>query len=57
MKINITPRTLHFRQPAGTSRGIYTTRQIWLLTATDGEAQGIGECAPLPDLSCDALPD
>ena len=47
----------HFRQPAGTSRGVYTERQSWLLTASEGEAVGCGECAPLPDLSCDALPN
>ena len=30
-QIEILPRTLHFKQPAGTSRGIYTTRQVWYL--------------------------
>ena len=56
----IIPRLLHFKQPAGTSRGIYTTRKIWLLELTADEMpgrKGIGECAPLPDLSCDASPD
>lgn len=59
-KIDIEPRTFHFKQPAGTSRGIYTTRQSWFLTVTDTErpgVSGVGECAPLPDLSCDARPD
>lgn len=59
-KINVTPRTLHFKQPAGTSRGIYTTRQSWLVEIEDSSCPGIkgrGECAPLPDLSCDARPD
>lgn len=56
LDINIEARTLHFRQPAGTSRGIYTERKIWLVTASEGNRHGIGECAPLPDLSCDALP-
>lgn len=55
-KIDIEERMLHFKQPAGTSRGVYTERRIWLVTVTDGSAIGIGECAPLPDLSCDALP-
>lgn len=50
-------KILHFKQPAGTSRGVYTTRKIWLVHLTDGERTGMGECAPLPDLSCDALPD
>lgn len=53
----IEKKELHFKQPAGTSRGVYMTRTIWLVTLSDGEHQGVGECAPLPDLSCDALPD
>ena len=57
MFFNIKQKILHFKQPAGTSRGVYTTRKIWLVRLTDGERTGIGECAPLPDLSCDALPD
>ena len=55
-KITIEERLLHFKQPAGTSRGVYTERRIWLVTVSDGSSVGIGECAPLPDLSCDALP-
>lgn len=55
-KITIEERVLHFKQPAGTSRGVYTERHIWLVTVSDGSSVGIGECAPLPDLSCDALP-
>ena len=57
MTYEIEERTLHFKQPAGTSRGIYTTRQIWLVRLKDGKREGIGECAPLPDLSCDAISD
>ncbi len=54
----ITKRTFHFRQPAGTSRGIYHEKVSWLVTLTDAEGRkGVGECSPLPDLSCDALPD
>jgi o-succinylbenzoate synthase len=55
-RITITPRTFHFKQPAGTSRGIYTSRKSWFVTVSDGHHTGTGECAPLPDLSCDALP-
>ena len=57
MKIDIEERVLHFKQPAGTSRGVYTERKIWLVKMTDGDAVGIGECAPLPKLSCDDIPD
>lgn len=59
MKLDIEERVLHFKQPAGTSRGVYTTRRIWLITATDeaGRVTGVGECAPLPQLSCDDIPN
>ena len=57
MNIQISERTLHFRQPAGTSRGTYLTRHIWLVSISDGQYTGIGECAPLPRLSCDDLPN
>jgi o-succinylbenzoate synthase len=55
--VTLSERILHFKQPAGTSRGVYTTRKIWLIHLSDGQHTGVGECAPLPDLSCDALPD
>lgn len=57
MKIEIEERVLHFKQPAGTSRGVYTERRIWLVKMTDGERVGVGECAPLPNLSCDDIPN
>ena len=59
-KIEISERTLHFKQPAGTSRGVYTTRHSYYLTLTSDEmpgVKGVGECATLPDLSCDAKPE
>lgn len=57
--IKIIPKTLHFKQPAGTSRGVYRTRKVWYLLLTDTQTgkYGVGECAPLPALSCDDLPD
>ena len=57
MRFEIEERLLHFKQPAGTSRGVYTTRKIWLVHLFDSLHEGVGECAPLPDLSCDARPD
>ena len=57
MTYQIEERTLHFKQPAGTSRGVYTTRNSWFVHLSDGQREGVGECAPLPDLSCDARPD
>lgn len=53
---NIYERTLHFRNPAGTSRGTYLTRLSWYVELEHGRCRGVGECAPLPDLSCDAMP-
>ena len=54
----IIKKQLHFKQPAGTSRGVYTTRDVWyiLLTDTGSRHYGVGECAPLPALSCDDIP-
>lgn len=72
MKVTIEERVLHFKQPAGTSRGVYTERRSWMVGVSDGKTVGRcggetvgrcsggvgrGECAPLPDLSCDARPD
>lgn len=56
MRIDIEERVLHFKQPAGTSRGVYTTRRLWLVKISDGRTVGYGECAPLPQLSCDDIP-
>lgn len=58
-KITITSKLLHFLQPAGTSRGVYNTRLSFYLELTSDEQPdvvGVGECATLPDLSCDAMP-
>lgn len=59
-KFKVIPHTLHFKQPAGTSRGIYTERKVWYVELSDTEdpiRKGIGECAPLHDLSCDYTAD
>ena len=56
LKTTIEHRTLHFRKPAGTSRGVYKTHDVWYVRVFSEEQPqlvGIGECAPLPDLSCD----
>ena len=60
MKVEIIPKTLHFKQPAGTSRGVYTSRNVWYIVITNQENPkhfGVGECAPLPALSCDDVPE
>lgn len=53
MNITFRQHTLRFKQPAGTSRGVYRERRVWYVIA---DGVGIGECAPLHDLSCDAMP-
>jgi o-succinylbenzoate synthase len=60
MKIEIYPYRLCFKRPAGTSRGVYTVRDVRYLHVTSDEhpgVVGIGECAPLPHLSCDDTAD
>lgn len=59
LHVGVTSRLLHFKQPAGTSRGTYTTRRVWYVSLSSDAhpgRTGIGECAPLPNLSCDDLP-
>jgi o-succinylbenzoate synthase len=58
-KTSIEPYTLQFKKPAGTSRGVYQIHKVWFVRIFDPDNVhhlGVGECAPLPDLSCDALP-
>ena len=59
-RLRVVPRTLRFKQPAGTSRGVYTERRVWYVVVSSANPQirftGLGECAPLPDLSCDYSP-
>ena len=56
LKTRIIPYTLQFKRPAGTSRGVYHDHKIWYVvvySASNPQQWGIGECAPLFDLSCD----
>ena len=54
MKAHFQKYTLNFKQASGTSRGVYTTRDSWFIFLDDGTNTGIGECAPLPDLSIES---
>ena len=54
MKAHFKKYILNFKQPSGTSRGIYTTREVWYIFLSDGSNTGIGECAPLPNLSIES---
>lgn len=54
--LSLHPHTLQFKTPAGTSRGVYRTHKVWYLHLTSSlhpGRVGIGECAPLPDLSAE----
>ncbi len=53
VRLDVTPYTLKFKQPAGTSRGVYSEHRVWFISITDKRMinYGIGEVAPLPDLS------
>lgn len=56
IKTKIIPYTLQFKRPAGTSRGVYRDHKIWYVVVSsvnDPAHWGIGECAPLFDLSWD----
>lgn len=56
----IIPKTLIFKQPAGTSRGVYHNHKVWYIHLTHSELpgqEGWGECAPLVQLSCDDIPN
>ncbi len=60
-RLRVVPRTLRFKRPAGTSRGVYHERAVWYIVLTSATPAvrftGLGECAPLYDLSCDFTPD
>ena len=57
--ISISERVFHFKQPEGTSRGVYLTRKSWFVHIRYADSlpdlERIGECAPLPNLSCDDI--
>ena len=55
MKASFKKYTLHFKHASGTSRGVYNTRDSWFIFLTNGIHTGIGECAPLPQLSLESL--
>ena len=54
MKATFKKYTLNFKQASGTSRGVYTIRDSWFIFLNDGSNTGIGECAPLTDLSIES---
>ena len=55
MKTTFTHLKLHFKRPAGTSRGIMQIKNSWLLELNDGINSGIGEISVIEGLSPDFI--
>ena len=51
MKISLQHYPLHFKVPAGTSRGVMTDKQSWFVRISDGINEGIGEISVIEGLS------
>lgn len=51
MKITLQHFPLQFKVPAGTSRGVMTEKQSWIVRISDGISEGIGEISVIDDLS------
>ena len=57
MRLAYCPYMLHFKQPAGTSRGVLTEKPTYIIKIydeNDPEHFGLGECAVFPGLSPEA---
>ena len=57
MKASYHKYTLDFKQPSGTSRGVMTHKETWLIVIQNNHKKGVGECGILRGLSCDDRPD
>ena len=49
--------TLHFKRPAGTSRGVLTSKDTYFLVIERDGKRGIGECNLFRGLSADDVPN
>ena len=57
MQANLKKHNLNFKQASGTSRGILTKKETYILEISDGDKKGIGECAIFRGLSYDDVPE
>lgn len=57
MKATFQKYVLQFKQPSGTSRGVMTQKETWLLIIVQEDKKGVGECGLLRGLSIDDRPD
>ena len=48
---------LNFKQASGTSRGVLTTKETYILEIQKGDKKGIGECAIFRELSFEDVPE
>ncbi len=48
---------LNFKRPSGTSRGVLTEKETWLIEINDDNRVGYGECGILRGLSYDDVPE
>ncbi|MEN9400419.1 MAG: hypothetical protein RL632_1522 [Bacteroidota bacterium] len=51
MRTSLQHYPLHFKVPAGTSRGVMTEKQSWFVRISDGTKEGIGEISVIEGLS------
>ena len=57
MKVHLKSKTLLFKRPSGTSRGILVEKPTWYVILEENGNFGIGECSILKGLSIDDRPD
>jgi o-succinylbenzoate synthase len=57
MNVRVIEHDLQFKRPAGTSRGVLKHRRVWYLVFEVEDRFGVGECAPLPGLSAETIPE
>lgn len=57
MNVRVVEHDLLFKRPAGTSRGVLKQRRVWYLVFEEEGRFGVGECAPLPGLSAETIPE
>ncbi|WP_235299647.1 o-succinylbenzoate synthase [Portibacter marinus] len=58
MRARYHKKTLHFKKPSGTSRGVLHEKESYFIILENGAGQkGVGECSVLKGLSLDDRPD
>ena len=55
MTTNVSHLELHFKRPAGTSRGVMQIKNSWIIKLTANNVEGIGEISVIEGLSPDYI--